>query len=191
MAAPHCDATLLAAKQAARARALRARASCDPTSGTGLSGHLLEAERWPPRSIVSGFWPLGGEIDIRPLLLALYGRGHIVALPETPRRGLPLIFRSWRPGEELLAGRFATRHSSGGVIAPDMILVPLLAFDRGGNRLGYGAGYYDRTLRELPDARRIGCAFACQEMDAVPVEAHDARLHAVATELGVIACGAG
>jgi 5-formyltetrahydrofolate cyclo-ligase len=156
-----------------------------------LSGHLLEVERWTPSSTVSGFWPLAGEIDIRPLLLALFGRGHTIALPETPRRGLPLIFRSWRPGEELLAGRFSTRHPSGAAIVPDVVLVPLLAFDRRGNRLGYGAGYYDVTLRNLPHARRIGCAFACQQMDAVPVEAHDAPLHAVATELGVITCMAG
>ncbi len=84
---------------------------------------------------------------------------------------------------------FGTLRPTGPERVPDFLLVPLLAFDRRGHRLGYGGGYYDRTLAALPRAGRLGCAFAAQEMDAVPAGPHDVRLPAVATERGIICCG--
>ncbi|WP_408858598.1 5-formyltetrahydrofolate cyclo-ligase [Acidiphilium sp. PA] len=154
--------------------------------GSRLADLVMNACAPAAGAIVSGFWPIDDEIDVRPLMLALVARGHALCLPETPKRGLPLIFRRWAPGEPLLAGRFGTSHPVGDVVVPDFVLVPLLAFDRAGNRLGYGAGYYDRTLAGLPGAFRLGCGFACQEVPAVPVGPRDERLDAVATELGVI-----
>jgi 5-formyltetrahydrofolate cyclo-ligase len=142
----------------------------------------------PADAVVAGFWPLSGEIDIRPLLHALAGRGHAVLLPETPPRGLPLIFRRWRPGDAMATGRFGTPVPIGEAMAPSLVLVPMLAFDRRGNRLGYGAGYYDRTLAALPGVATLGCAFAAQELDSVPVGPHDIPLAAIATERGVITC---
>jgi 5-formyltetrahydrofolate cyclo-ligase len=132
---------------------------------------------------------MGPEIDIRPLLEALHARGHKVALPETPPRGNPLIFRLWTPGMDMVPERFGTARPSGEIVRPGWLFVPLLAFDRAGRRLGYGGGYYDRTLPTLPGATAIGCAYACQEVDAVPAAEYDARLQAVATERGVIPCG--
>ncbi len=175
------------AKGLARQGALaRRRGSNAVQAASGFSAHVLA--HCPPvtGAIVSGFWPIGDEIDVRPLMLALAQFGHELCLPETPKRGLPLIFRRWVPGEALVAGRFGTSHPVGDVVVPDFVLVPLLAFDRAGNRLGYGGGYYDRTLTGLPGAFRLGCAFACQEVPAVPVGPKDERLDAVATELGVI-----
>ena len=126
-----------------------------------------------------------GEIDVRPLLLVLVGRGHAVLLPDTPGRGQPLAFRRWRPGVAMVAGRFGTLRPEGAVAVPDLLLVPLLAFDSQCRRLGYGAGYYDRTIAASPGMQTIGCAFAVQQMEAVPVSAHDVPLDVVATEVGV------
>jgi len=129
---------------------------------------------------------MGTELDIRPLLSALHERGHIVVLPETPPRGQPLVFRRWLPGMAMLVEKFGTSRPTGEVMAPDWLLVPLLAFDRTGHRLGYGGGYYDRTLAGLPNAVAVGCGWAAQEMDAVPAGPRDARLDAIATEREVI-----
>lgn len=190
MAAPHCSPPdpLRAAKQALRARMLALRAGSDPALGAALAAHLLRDLPPPAGACVAGFWPIGAEIDIRPLLGALHAAGHKVALPETPPRCNPLTFRLWHPGMALLPERFGTVRPGGAVVRPDWLLVPLLAFDRGGGRLGYGGGYYDRTLAALPGAVAIGCAYACQEVDAVPAAPYDFRLHAVATEHGVIPC---
>ena len=159
---------------------------CDPGLGMRLAGHGLAANLIPPGAIVAGFWPLPGEIDIRPLLLALLGRGHVVLLPETPPAGQTLPFRQWRPGMTMRLGRFGTEHPDGPLGTPTHLLVPLLAFDARCRRLGYGAGYYDRTIAALPGIRTMGCAFAAQQVDVVPVLPHDAPLDAVATEAGVI-----
>ena len=187
MAAPHFS-DILAAKRDLRARMAARRQGCDPALGEALAAAVLRDRPPPPGAVVAGFWPIGAEIDIRPLLQALHAGGHRVALPETPPRGNPLVFRLWHPGMAMIPERFGTSRPSGAPVRPDWLFIPLLAFDRTGRRLGYGGGYYDRTLAALPGAIAIGCAYACQEVDAVPATEHDARLHAVATEHGVIPC---
>jgi 5-formyltetrahydrofolate cyclo-ligase len=177
--------TIRSAKTKARAMAKARRARCDPSLGTQLSEHVLRACPPPPGAIIAGFIPMHGEIDILPLLHALAASGHILTLPETPLPGVALIFRKWMPGEALLPGRFGTQHPGGKILKPDFILIPLLAFDSQGHRLGYGGGYYDRTLAALPNVFRLGCAFAVQQVDSVPVEETDLKLHAAATELGI------
>ena len=188
MAAPHFSSDMMTAKREAREWALSVRAGCDPACGAALAGHVLESALVAPGVAVSGFWPMAGEIDIRPLLEGLFARGHAVLLPETPARGNPLIFRHWRPGAAIVRERFGTLRPVGDLGVPAVLFVPLLAFDRRGGRLGYGGGYYDRTLAGLPGVRAIGCGFAAQELDEVPMDEYDARLDAVATELGVIVC---
>ncbi len=151
--------------------------------------NLLGALPPPPGAIVAGYWPIGDEMDPRPLLLALAARGHPLALPVTPARGRPLSFRAWAPGGALVPGRYGTSEPAPDAAAavPGFLLVPLLAFDHRCNRLGYGAGYYDRTLAALPpDTVAAGLAFAAQEVVAVPVDPDDVALRAVATERGVI-----
>jgi 5-formyltetrahydrofolate cyclo-ligase len=187
MAAPHFSSSD-AAKRALRQTLKALRAGCDPALGAALAAHLLAQSPPPSGATVAGYWPIGSEIDIRPLLLALHARGHPIGLPETTPLGQPLIFRRWQPGDAMLAGRFHTFHPAGEPVRPDWLAVPLLGFDRAGHRLGYGGGYYDRTLALLPGAVAIGCAFACQEVDGVPATEYDARLAAVATEGGLIPC---
>ena len=173
-------------KIAARLAAMQQRLGQDPALGTALGHHVLARAAPLPGSVVAGFWPLPGEIDIRPLLHALIERGHTVLLPETPPRGQPLIFRRWQPGTPMVAERFGTLRPDGPIGTPGLLLVPLLAFDFQCNRLGYGGGYYDRTIMSLTGIRTLGCAFAAQQVDAVPVLPHDAPLDAIATERGVI-----
>jgi 5-formyltetrahydrofolate cyclo-ligase len=190
MAAPRfTDADLIEAKRKARSRALAAREALDPALGERLGEHVLRDCPPPAGATVAGFWPMGREIDIRPLLTTLHARGHKMVLPVTGRRGERLLFRGWEPGEALVVERFGTFRPSGEVRDPDFLLVPLLAFDRSGHRLGYGAGYYDRTLASLPHAFALGCAFAAQEVERVPAGPNDVRLNAVATEAGIIMVG--
>ena len=189
MAAPHTPSELDDAKRAARAHALALRAGCGPAvSGAALAERVLAECPPPDGAVVSGFWPIGEEIDIRPLLHALHARGHTIVLPVTPRRGNPLTFRTWQPGDVLEPERFGTFRPVGQAAVPDFLLVPLLAFDRRGYRLGYGAGFYDRTLAGLPRRFALGVAYAVQEVENVPAGPHDVRLDAVATEHGVIHC---
>ena len=179
---------LIAAKRAARERGLALRAGLDPTLGERLAAHVLRDCPPPDGATVAGFWPMGREIDIRPLLHVLHARGHAVVLPVTGRRDEALTFRLWHPDSELVRERFGTLRPTGEERRPDFLLVPLLAFDRAGRRLGYGAGYYDRTLAGLPGAFKLGCAYAAQEVARVPAGPRDVRLDAVATEEGVFVC---
>ena len=183
-----CPVLLAELKAEARKAALARRATLDPAAGHALVRIVLDHMPPAPGAVVAGFWPIGQEIDIRPLLHALHDRGHPVALPVTPRRGHPLSFRRWRPGDALARGPMGTRQPADTAepLTPAFLLVPLLAFDRCGHRLGYGGGYYDRTLAALPGATALGVAHAAQELDEVPAGPDDAPLAAVATEAGLI-----
>jgi len=198
MVAPHSSPDIDAAKRAMRLRSMAEREACDPTAaGKAVTALVLRDCPPPAGAVVSGFWPLDGEIDIRPLLLALHNQAHTIVLPVTPKRGSPLTFHVWRPGDAMVAERFGTMRPAGRPAgeaqwgtqpAPDFLLVPLLAFDRHGGRLGYGAGYYDRTLPLLSPCFALGCAFAAQEVPEVPMGPDDVRLDAVVTEREVIRC---
>ncbi|MBU6449014.1 MAG: 5-formyltetrahydrofolate cyclo-ligase [Rhodospirillales bacterium] len=173
-------------KAALRRLMLARRETQNPMLGHALAKHVLASGVIPGGAAVGGFFPMRGEIDILPLLHALHARGHRLALPETPPPGQALMFRAWMPSTPMLPGRYKTQHPDAPSLAPDFLLVPLLAFNRRGHRLGYGGGYYDRTLAELPGAFRLGCAYAAQEMEDIPTEPTDLPLHAIATEAGLI-----
>jgi 5-formyltetrahydrofolate cyclo-ligase len=185
------DDVLQAAKAAARKIARARRAGLANAEAPARLAAALLAGHGPPKgAIIAGYWPMGEEMDPRPLMLALAAGGHVLALPVTPPRGQPLAFRAWVPGAALSPGRMGTSEPVGGdELRPDILLVPLLAFDRAGRRLGYGGGYYDRTLAALPGAKAIGIAYAGQEMPEVPAGPQDFRLPLIATEAGVILCG--
>ncbi len=172
-------------KQALRQAMLAIRSTQQPDLGTRLAEHILHEARPQPGQSLAGFWPIGTEIDIRPLLHALHASGHPVLLPVTPLRGQPLTFLRWRPGDILQPERFGTFSPVGEPGVPDVLLVPLLAWDGQGRRLGYGGGYYDRTLAALPGRRAIGCAYAAQRVPEVPAGPYDVPLDAVATEEGL------
>jgi 5-formyltetrahydrofolate cyclo-ligase len=185
------DVVLQAAKAAARKLARARRAGLANAEAPARLAKAMLAQHAPPKgAIIAGYWPMGDEMDPRPLMLALASRGHPLALPITPPRGQPLAFRAWAPGAALRPGPMGTSESvAGEAIRPDVLLVPLLAFDRAGRRLGYGGGYYDRTLAALPGAKAIGIAYAGQEMPEVPAGPQDMRLPLIATEDSVIICG--
>ena len=185
------DVVLQAAKAAARKLARAKRATLANIEAPARLAEAMLAQHAPPKgAIIAGYWPMGDEMDPRPLMLALASRGHAMALPVTPPRGQPLAFRAWAPGAALRPGPMGTSEpAEGAALRPDILLVPLLAFDRAGRRLGYGGGYYDRTLAALPGAKAIGIAYAGQEMPEVPAGPQDMRLPLIATEDSVIVCG--
>jgi len=144
-----------------------------------------------PGIIVSGFSPLTSEISPLPLLRRLADAGASLALPVVAGRGKPLIMRAWSFGAPLVSGVWGIREPPADApeLFPDILIVPLLAFDRSGHRIGYGAGYYDMTisrLRTMKPVTAIGIAFAAQEIAAVPATPRDARLDLVLTERGTI-----
>jgi 5-formyltetrahydrofolate cyclo-ligase len=137
--------------------------------------------------IVSGYSPIRSEIDPAPLMRALAVQGAQLALPAVMARGKSLAFRAWSPSDRLMLGPLGILEPSPAAIEliPDIMLVPLAAFDRAGHRIGYGAGHYDYTLahlRKLKHIIAVGLAFAAQEIEAVPALSHDVALDYVLTE---------
>ncbi|WP_424629217.1 5-formyltetrahydrofolate cyclo-ligase [Bradyrhizobium sp. SYSU BS000235] len=141
----------------------------------------------PHGVIVAGYSPINSELDPFPLMDALAGKGAVLALPVVIARDHALIFRAWEPNERLVRGQYGIFQPSSDApeVDPDIVLVPLAAFDRVGHRIGYGRGYYDRTLQNLRALKKItviGVAFAVQEIDVVPAFSHDEQLDCVLTE---------
>ena len=142
-------------------------------------------------TIVSGFMPMKTEINPLPLLRKLVDAGVQLALPCIAGRGKPLIMRAWKFGDPFKAGQWGIREPvpEAPEVEPDILIVPLAAFDRAGHRIGYGAGYYDMTINALRATKKviaIGIAFAAQEIPKVPATEHDAPLDLVLTEREVI-----
>ena len=137
---------------------------------------------------VATYLPIGSEMDTAPIIAELQKTGTQIALPHVISRSSPLRFLAWAPGTQLAAGPFGLRQprEDAQELTPDVILTPLLGFDRSGNRIGYGAGHYDRAFAAHPNARRIGIAWSFQEIEHVPADAWDIPLHAVATERELI-----
>lgn len=142
-------------------------------------------------AVVSGYSPMKSEVNPVPLMRKLADAGAQLALPVVAGRGKPLTMRAWSFGEELASGVWGIREPKADApeVFPDILLVPLTAFDRAGHRIGYGAGYYDMTitrLRGLKPVVAVGIAFAAQEINRVPATEFDARLDLVLTEREVI-----
>lgn len=144
----------------------------------------------PTPRIIAGFWPISGEPDLRPSLKQWLEQGFEIALPEVNRVDAPLVFRSWSPDAPMQSDHFGIPVPTGATCVPDVLLVPTLGFTPAGARLGYGGGYYDRTLAALSENGHsylaIGIAYACGAlgMHEHQPAAHDMPLHAVVTENG-------
>jgi 5-formyltetrahydrofolate cyclo-ligase len=152
-----------------------------------VAAHVAAHLAGRPATTLAGYWPIGDELDPRPALLRLAAAGHVICLPVTGRRDEALRFRRWDPGKALVPAGFGTLAPAEDApeCTPELLLMPLLAFDAAGNRLGYGAGHYDRTLAGLAVRPTcIGLAFAAQEVDTVPREAHDRPMDMIITERG-------
>lgn len=184
----HMDKTIL--RKSARARRMKAFELNGADAARRLAGHVLALLEDKPPTTIGAYWAIGGEIDLGPLMILLDGKGWEVALPVVVENGAPLIFRRWRPGDELVEGPLKTMQPDGrrDEVNPDVILTPLLAFDDLGYRLGQGGGFYDRTLAMLNGRGvvAIGVAFAAQRVDVVPRDDFDQRLDFIVTEQGKI-----
>jgi 5-formyltetrahydrofolate cyclo-ligase len=184
------EATSASAKSALRAAALAARDAL-AVAERRRAAQTIAMRRFPvplgEGTIVAGYSPIRSECDPVPLMRSLAAKGAQLALPVVHTRDKELTFSEWRQGEQLTAGPYGILQPRVEAIPldPDIILVPLTAFDRRCRRIGYGAGYYDRTLEILRKQRpviAVGIAFAVQEVEAIPVESHDERLDLVLTE---------
>lgn len=185
------DAALESAKADARLQMRRERALVESGGAPlDLIEHFpLELARVSP---VGGYWPVGGEIDARPLMAALAKAGRTIALPRMESRAGPARFLAWSGADALSADAYGVPSppASSDELAPLLILVPLLAFDRAGRRLGQGGGHYDRiiSLYRAHGAIALGLGYAEQEMERVPTGPHDAQLDWVLTPREAIRC---
>ncbi|MFC3695090.1 5-formyltetrahydrofolate cyclo-ligase [Chenggangzhangella methanolivorans] len=193
--APQQPDDVAARKAVVRKAALAARAAIGEAERAAagraiaaLGGEIVADER---PACVSLFFPVKGEIDMLPLARKLSAAGVPLCLPVIVAKGEPLVFRRWRPGDVLEDRPFGLKEppDSAAEVEPDLLFAPLSAFDRQGGRIGYGGGFYDRTLEKLRAkgaALAIGVAFAAQEVEDVPVAEHDQRIDFVLTENGIL-----
>jgi 5-formyltetrahydrofolate cyclo-ligase len=188
------SASIEDAKAVLRREAL-ARRDALPRELRAAAAEAIAARPFPlaiePGAAVSGFMPMKSEINPVPLMRKLADAGATLALPVVAGKGKPLIMRAWSLGEPLASGVWGIREPKPEApeVFPDILIVPLLAFDRRGHRIGYGAGYFDMTIAALRARKPVvaaGIAFAAQEIAEVPTTPRDARLDLVLTEREVI-----
>lgn len=190
------DATLAARKAALRLEALSRRAKMAqadrPDAALRAMGHFLNAIPLEEDDVIACYWPIRDEIDCKPLLARLMDGGHHVCLPVVTGEDRPLDMRLWEQGAALYPSGFGTLAPADDAprAEPDLLVIPLLGFDDRGTRLGYGRGYYDRTIAAMSKTPRlVGMAFAIQQLPAIPRAAHDVPLDFVVTEDGAMAFG--
>lgn len=180
-------------KKQLRAEALARRNALDPVLRAEVAlqlGHANDLLRIEPGTIVSGFWPMRSELDLRPLMFRLIDSGMRVCLPAILDK-TTIVFRELKRGAPLVDMGFGTRGPDGhaALLEPSVMLIPLAAFDARGHRIGYGAGYYDRAITRLHAAglspRLVAAGFDCQEVPRVPEAAHDVQLHQLLSDTGL------
>ncbi|TPL47462.1 5-formyltetrahydrofolate cyclo-ligase [Mesorhizobium sp. B2-4-6] len=181
-------------KKQLRKEALARRDALDEFWRVEIALEMAETAKekidFEPGRVVSGFWPMRSEVDVRPLMFALREKGARLCLPAIIDK-TTIVFRELVRGAPMVEMGFGTvgPHEGAEVLDPTLMLVPLAAFDARGHRIGYGAGYYDRAIARLADRgivpRLIGIAFDCQEVPLVPNEDHDVVIREILTESGL------
>lgn len=173
------------ARNAAYARRKAAHAAHRGAASAALTAHLAGVTG----AVIAGYLPIRTEADPLPAMTAL-AAGNRITVPVIEGPGRPLVFREWRPGCALVEGPFRVMvPEEGEVLTPDTLIVPLVAFDARLYRLGYGGGFYDRTLealRSTGQVRAIGFAYAAQEAEELPLEPTDQPLDEIVTEIGLV-----
>ncbi len=183
-------------KSRARKRAKAARGAAHaslPDAGRRLVENFPD-EIWPAvNAVVAGYRPIHDEIDPTPLMETFHCEQARLALPCVAARGEPLVFRGWAPGQDLITGAFKVEEPepSAPELQPQLILAPMLGFDEKGRRLGYGAGFYDRTIQRLRASGSVtvvGLAFSAQKLSRTPTDRYDMPVDWVITEAEAIRC---
>ena len=160
----------------------------DPHKGLALCDNFLKSIEIPTNSVIAAYWPTGSEIDVKPLMLKLYDDGHNLCLPCVTQEEAPLIFREWQPETVMVKSRFKICEpcKQQEEVIPTMIITPLLAFDKLKHRIGYGRGYYDRTINSLrasdSNLSVLGVAYSEQEIEQIPANEYDMQLDKIITE---------
>lgn len=174
-------------RRAARAKRAAAAKAAPRNVRALFARQFLGAIPVKAGAVVAGYAATGTEADPHAILRALERRGHAIALPAVRGAAMPLAFRAWHHPQKHVTGAFGIQQPHGGarVLVPDVLIVPMTAFDRNGHRLGQGGGFYDRTLKLLRRCKPIlavGLAYAAQEVDSLAVEVHDELLDWIVTE---------
>lgn len=158
---------------------------------TKITKEFLSSQGFMPHSNIACYMPLKGEVSCVTIMQKLITQGHVICLPAVVARNTPLIFRHYRPGDPLVRGMLGPfePNSTAREIIPDVLVIPMLGYTRDGYRLGYGSGFYDRTIasmRLLKPIKTIGLAFSTQEIEQLPVEPHDIKMDVIITEKEII-----
>lgn len=158
---------------------------------TKITKDFFASQGFMPHSNIACYMPLKGEVSCISIIQTLITQGHVICLPAVLSRNTPLVFRHYYPGDTLVRGMLGPFEPAAGApeIIPDVLVIPMLGYTRDGYRLGYGSGFYDRTIaamRQFKPVKAVGLAFSMQEIDAMPIEPHDIKMDAIITEKEII-----
>ncbi len=185
-----------ALRQAAYQKRLRVSSADGKQAAHRMMENFLRDVPLKEGAVIAGYWPINAEITVLPLMVQLQHKGYACALPQVVKKGAPLVFRAWTEKTPLKANQYGIKEpdpAKAPVVRPDVLLVPMLAFDPAGYRLGYGVGFYDLTLKQLrakAPVLAVGIAYDLQRMDKLPAESHDCLMDMIVTEKHVHQCRA-
>jgi 5-formyltetrahydrofolate cyclo-ligase len=184
-------------KDAQRQAAFQKRLRVPTAAGKQAAQHMMEnfLRDVPMKAgdVIAGYWPVNAEINVLPLMVHLQHKGYACALPQVTKKNTPLVFRSWHEKTPMRANAYNIKEpdpTKSSIVRPDILIVPMLAFDPAGYRLGYGVGYYDLTLRYLKErgpVLAVGVAYDLQRIDRVLAESHDCTMDMIVTDKNVYA----